>query len=103
MRAQVKLVMVESAREVCGSVKVGGKNLKSVRWNDEIKAAVTRKEAAWKGVLAASDEETKERCMETYRGEKRKVKRSVIQSKKKLNEHFGSKMNEDVNGNRKLF
>ena len=29
-------------------------------WSDEIKAAVKRKEAAWKGVLAASDEETKE-------------------------------------------
>ena len=51
--------MVESAREVCGSVKVGGKNPKSVWWNDEIKAAVRRKEDAWKGVLAASDEETK--------------------------------------------
>ena len=28
-----------------------GKNPKSVWWNDEIKAAATRKEAAWKGVL----------------------------------------------------
>ena len=41
------------------SVRVGGKNPKSVWWNDEIEAAVMRKEAAWKGVLAASDEETK--------------------------------------------
>ena len=40
-----------------------------------------RKETAWKGVLAASDEENKERCMEAYR-EKRKVKRRIIQSKK---------------------
>ena len=48
---QVKLAMVESAREVCGSVRVGGKNPKSVRWNDEIKAADRRKEAAWKGML----------------------------------------------------
>ena len=46
----------------------------SVWWNDEIKAAVRRKESAWKVVLAASDEETKERCMETYREQKRKVK-----------------------------
>ena len=42
-------------------------------WNDEIKAAARRKEAAWKEVLAASDEEAKERCMEVYREEKRKV------------------------------
>ena len=30
-------------------------------------------------------------------------KRCIIQSKKKVNEQFGRKMNEDVNGNRKLF
>ena len=52
-------------------------------------------------MLVASDEETKERCMEVYR-EKRKVKRCIIQNKKKVNEEFGRKMNEDVNGNRKL-
>ena len=72
-------------------------------WNDEIKAAVRRKEAAWKEVLAASDEEAKERCMEAYREEKRKVKKCIYQSKKKVNEQFGRIMNEDVNGNRKLF
>ena len=51
--------MVESAREVCSSVRVGGKDPKNVRWNDEVKAAVRRKEAGWKEVLAASDEEAK--------------------------------------------
>ena len=50
-----------------------------------------------------SDEEIKERYMEAYREEKRKVKRCIIQSKKKINEQFGRKMNEDVNRNRKLF
>ena len=45
--------MVESAKEVCSSMRVGGKNPKSVRWNDEIKDSVRRKEVAWKGVLAA--------------------------------------------------
>ena len=49
----------------------GGKNPKSKWWNDEIKAAVRRKEAAWKGVLAASNEETKEKRMEAYREKKR--------------------------------
>ena len=47
--------MVESAREVCSSVRVGEKKPKSVWWNDEMKAAVRRKEAAWKGALAASN------------------------------------------------
>ena len=62
MWEQVKWTMVESEREVCGSVRVGGKNPKSVWWNDEVKAVVRRKEA-----LAASYEEAKERCMEVYR------------------------------------
>ena len=44
-------------------------------------------------VLAACDEEAKERCMEG----KRKV------SKKKVNEQFQRKMEEDMNGNMKLF
>ena len=54
-------------------------------------------------MLATSDEEAKERCMKAYRKEKRKVKRCIYQSKKKVNEQFGRNMNEDVNGNRKLF
>ena len=54
-------------------------------------------------VLDASNEEAKKRCMEAFREEKRKVKRSIYQSKKKENEQFGRKMNEDVNGNRKFF
>ena len=36
--------------------------------------------------VAASDEEAKERCMEAYREDKRKVKRCIIQSKKKIHE-----------------
>ena len=42
----MKWVIVESAREVCSSVKVRGKSPKSVWWNDEVKAAVRRKEDA---------------------------------------------------------
>ena len=76
--------MVESAREVCGSVRVGGKNPKSVWWNDDIKAAFRRKEAVWKEVLAASDEEAKERCMETYREEKRKARKCIYVRAKKM-------------------
>ena len=74
MLEQVKRAMVESARKVYGSGRVWGKNPKNVWWIDVIKAAVMRKEAAWKGILSASDEETKEINMETYREEKRKVK-----------------------------
>ena len=103
MWEQVKWAMIESTREVCGSVKGEGKNPKSLWWNDEVQAVFRRKEVAWKEDLAASDEEENERWMDTYREEKRKVKRCIYESKKKENEQFGRKMNEDMNGNRKLF
>ena len=60
--------MVESAREVCGSVRGGGKNPKIVQWNDEVKSAVRRKV-----VLAVRNEVAKGRCIEAYREEKRKI------------------------------
>ena len=40
-------------------------------------------------MLAANDEETKERCMEAYKEEKRMVKSCICQKKKKVSEHFG--------------
>ena len=45
-------------------MKLAEKNPNSVWWSDEEKAAVRRKEASWKEVLRARDEEAKERCME---------------------------------------
>ena len=72
MWEQVKQVIVEVQKKYVAQSELEGKNPKSVWWSNEIKAAVKRKEAAWKGVLAASNEETKEICMETYREEKRR-------------------------------
>ena len=53
-------------------MEVGGGNPKSVWWNDQVKATVNKKE-----VLGAKDEDVRERCMETYKEKKRKVKRSI--------------------------
>ena len=53
--------------------------------------------------MAASNEEVKERCMGIYREEKRKIKKCMYQIKKKINEEFGRKRNQDMHGNRKLF
>ena len=72
MWEQVNWAMVESAREVCGSVRVGGKKPKECMWEDEVKAAVRRKEAAQKEVLAASIEETKEKIYESIQRRKEK-------------------------------
>ena len=44
-------------------------------WNDQVKAAVIRKEDVWKEVLGARNADARERCLEVYKEEKRKVKR----------------------------
>ena len=54
-------------------------------------------------MLGVRYEDARERCLEVYRGEKREVKRCIYQSKEEIQEQFGRKMNQDVNGNRKLF
>ena len=59
-------------------------NPKSVWWDNQVKAVVKRKEDAWKEVLGARDEVARERCLETYKEEKRKVKRCIYESKEEF-------------------
>ena len=63
---------------MCGSVRVGEKKPKSVWWNNKVKAAVRRKEAAWKKELEANSEERKKDVWKLT-NEKRKVKRFIYQ------------------------
>ena len=89
--------MIDKSREMLGSVKVREKNSENVWWNDMLKVAIERKE-----VLEARDEVAKERYMEDYKEEKRKVKSCIYHIKMEVNEHFRKKINEDEDGN-KLF
>ena len=50
-------------------------------------------------VLEDIDEDVRERCLEVYKEEKKKIKRCIYQSNKEVQEKFGRNMN----GNRKLF
>ena len=54
-------------------------------------------------MLGARDKAAKEKCMETYKEEKRRVKRCIYQSKKVVNKEFGRQMNQGVSGSRNLF
>ena len=53
-------------------------------------------------MLGARDEDARERWLKVYKEEKRKVKRCIYHSKEDQ-EQFGRKMNQDLNGIRKLF
>ena len=66
-----------------------------------VKSGVDRKEAARKKVLGARDEVAKD--LYGFTKKLINIKRCIYQSKKKVNKQFGRKMNQDVDGNRKLF
>ena len=53
-------------------------------------------------MLGDRDEVAKEECMNAHKEENRNVKRSIYQRRKEVNEQFGRKMNQDVNGNKTL-
>ena len=57
----------------------------------------------WKGMVEARKSNEKEICLEIYKDEMRAVKRCKYHSKKKTNEEFVRKMNQNANGNRKIF
>ena len=74
--------MVVSAKEVCGCVKIGGRNVNSELWNEEVKQAVKSKKEAWLKVLKANDEISRDSCLVIYREEKRKTKRCISKRKR---------------------
>ena len=91
MWEQVKWAIIDSASKVYSSLRMGDKSPKNVWWNDVVNHVVERKE-----VLGGTDEAAKERCIEAFKEEKRKFKRYIYQSKKKVNEQFGKNMNQDL-------
>ena len=83
--------MGDSTKEVFGSVRMGGKNLKNVCWN-VVKAGVERKDAEWKEVLSSRDEAVKGGYVEVCKKKKERLKGVYIyQNKKEVNEQFGKK------------
>ena len=82
MWEQVKQAMVESAREVCGSVKVERKNPERVWLNNEVKAEGRRKKVVWKEVLAVSDKEVKKDVWKHTEKRRERLKGTNIRAKK---------------------
>ena len=68
-----------------GSVRVGGKNSKIVRWNDEVKPVVRRKDAAWKEYRAASVKRQKKDVWKFINKKRERLKGAYIMAKKKVN------------------
>ena len=76
----------------------GGKNPKSVWWNDDVKAAIRKNEPAEKDVLECRDEDAKERFIEVYRKKRERLKGAYIRGKKEVNKQLGRNMNQNFEG-----
>jgi len=92
--------VVESAREICGVRKVGGKRRKgSEWWNDVVREAVGRKRRAYEGWLNCKNADT----YEVYKEERRAVKQVVKEEKRRANERWCRNVSEKFDENKKMF
>ena len=73
--------MVESVREMCGSVT--GRKPKSVWWNDEVKAEVKRKEDACKEVLKLGMKMQKKDVCKVTKEERERLKGVYIRARRR--------------------
>ena len=64
MQEQGKQAVVDNKRDVCGLMRMWGKNLTSMWQNEEVKAVVEIKEAAWQEVMGARDKVAKDRSLQ---------------------------------------
>lgn len=97
---EFKKVILDSAKDVCGESKCGGRHVKATTWwNDALKVEVNEKKMRWKNYL--SDKTTEK--YNHYKEQRIKVKELVRLSKSEAWEEFGRFLEESHNENQKLF
>jgi len=96
-----KAVLVESARNVCGVRKVGGKCKRkgSEWWCEEVNIVVREKKEAFEKFLSTKSLED----WETYKVKKRIAKREVRRAKERADEKWGNKIVESFRERSKMF
>ena len=103
MWEQVKSIIVESAREVCGTARPGCKRKGSEWYNSAVGEIIEKKTEAYIRKEQEQNAEKRVRLKEEYDIAKKVAKRDVERCKIEANERLGRKMNDDLNGNVKLF
>ena len=89
---QFREAVNESAIEVCGMRRIGGKrNIGREWWNDEVSVVVAEKKRAFEVWLQTKDAVTYDR----YRMKRSEVKRMVNVARKDANLRWGRRMEEN--------
>ena len=64
---------------------------------------IEEKKKAWERLLRKNDEERRANLREDFKKISKEARRTVKESKREANDKLGKKMNEEANGNMKLF
>jgi hypothetical protein len=95
----LKEIIIESAREACGTIKVSNKLKQTAWWNEEIKHETKIKKEKWKKYL----QQRSENNYNDYKAQRTKVKNMVREEKEASWIKFGEKMETNSKDNQKLF
>lgn len=97
-------VVTAVAAEVVGYKVCRSRRKGSAWWADKIKEAIEWKKKAYKKMLQRNvDGEIRERRKNEYKSWNRRMKELVKENKMRVDEEFGRKLSEKLNGNKKLF
>ena len=103
MWKEMKDSIFGSASKVCGTVKLGQKRKGCEWWSDRVKMKIEEKKKAWERLLRENNEERRANLRGDFKKISKEARRTVKESKREANDKLGKKMNEDANGNMKLF
>ena len=86
--------IVEETKNVCGVSKIGAIKRATAWWNDQVKDAVNMKREKWMLLLQAvqGSNDWRNRKNE-YNESKQRTKRIISESKRRVNEDLGRKIN----------
>ncbi|XP_045471756.1 uncharacterized protein LOC123678663 [Harmonia axyridis] len=94
-----KNILMESAKRVCGSVKIGRNRRGTAWWNDNLKRQIKMKKILWKKYL-----KNRNACnYRKYKEQRKRVKQVTLEEKEKTWRDFGERMEKNYTENRKLF
>ena len=94
-----KEISIKVAREVCGTCRTNYHKKQTAWWNNDIREHIKLKKKKWKKYLNNRTADN----YEEYKKQRRIVKDVVAAEKRKSWEEFGKKIEEQSNGNQKLF
>nr|CAD7264079.1 unnamed protein product [Timema shepardi] len=98
----IKEAVIACAKDVCGSTVVGNLQ-RDASWNEQMKESVREKKEVYKLMMALKIEAEHKRLWDRFKKKRTKAKKVVNESKEQMRLKEGERMQNDFEGNKKLF